>query len=224
MTSWPLLLVLLLWGEASLCHLNLFSPGGGQQERHREEGLQEDHTGVLFSEPYDVNEIPPVVNGDGLDGDGDVANVGESRVPLLVNFSIHLVNILAIDEPNQVTNNNVFVVTSGVDTICCCQVISLESTLRLSWYDRRLRVHLPDEKSNRTYLLFNRDPVKNIWFPDVFVDKAKDLRVPVYKIPPEYLRVYNDSRILFSARVNYDIACPMSFENYPVDTQVQLVA
>ena len=43
--------------------------------------------------------------------------------------------------------------------------------------------------------------------------------MPVYKIPPAYLRMYGDSRMLYSARVNYDIACPMSFESYPVDTQ-----
>ena len=63
--------------------------------------------------------------------------------------------------------------------------------------------------------------MEKIWFPDVFIDKAKDLRVPVYKIPPEYLRMYPDSRMLYSARVNYDIACPMEFDNYPVDTQVR---
>ena len=53
----------------------------------------------------------------------------------------------------------------------------------------------------------------------MFVDKAKDLRVPTYRIPPAYLRVYEDGRMLYSARVNYDLSCPMSFQSYPVDTQ-----
>ena len=36
---------------------------------------------------------------------------------------------------------------------------------------------------------------------------------------PAYLRVYNDSLLKYSARVNYDVACPMHFEKYPVDIQ-----
>ena len=32
-------------------------------------------------------------------------------------------------------------------------------------------------------------------------------------------RVYNDSLLKYSARVNYDVACPMHFEKYPVDIQ-----
>ena len=42
----------------------------------------------------------------------------------------------------------------------------------------------------------------------------------MYKIPPVYLRLYPDSLLVYSARVNYDIACPMHFETYPVDMQV----
>ena len=71
-----------------------------------------------------------------------------------------------------------------------------------------------------TYLLFNRDPVQELWFPDVFIDKAKDLRVPIYKIPPTYLRIYESGLMMYSARVNYDLSCPMDFSNYPVDEQI----
>ncbi len=62
--------------------------------------------------------------------------------------------------------------------------------------------------------------MQHIWFPDVYVDKAKDLRVPVYKIPPAYLRIFEGGGLVYSARVNYDVACPMNFENYPLDLQV----
>ena len=31
--------------------------------------------------------------------------------------------------------------------------------------------------------------------------------------------MYNTSKIKYSARVNYDVACPMHFEEYPMDTQ-----
>jgi hypothetical protein len=47
----------------------------------------------------------------------------------------------------------------------------------------------------------------------------QDLRFPAYKVKPAYLRIYNDSTLKYSARVNYDVACPMHFEKYPVDTQ-----
>lgn len=122
--------------------------------------------------------------------------------PLTVNFSFNLASILDINEPKQ--------------------VISLESTIRISWYDPRIKVSLPEDNKTQ-YILFNRNPVDHIWFPDIFVDKAKELRVPVYKIPPSYLRIYGDSQLLYSARVNYDLACPMGFEYYPVDTQECLI-
>eukprot|EP00093_Oithona_nana_P002503 02503.XXX_15798_14050_1 [CDS] Oithona nana genome sequencing. len=43
--------------------------------------------------------------------------------------------------------------------------------------------------------------------------------MPVYQIPPLYLRIYQTGRIMYSARVNYDVSCPMKFEDYPVDIQ-----
>ena len=66
---------------------------------------------------------------------------------------------------------------------------------------------------------------KNIHRPTQFRQTAitrvsfQDLRFPAYKVKPAYLRIYNDSTLKYSARVNYDVACPMHFEKYPVDTQ-----
>ena len=77
-----------------------------------------------------------------------------------------------------------------------------------------------DKTHDGRYLLFNRDPVQHLWFPDVYIHKAKELRVPVYKIPPAYLRIYETGLMMYSARVNYDLSCPMVFDNYPVDEQV----
>ena len=123
------------------------------------------------------------------------------RTPLRVDFSLNLASILSIDEPNQ--------------------VVSMESTVRIQWHDTRINVTLPpDHPKDMDYLLFNRDPIRDIWFPDVFIDKAKAVRAPTYKIPPAYLRMFPGGRMLYSARVNYDISCPMSFESYPVDVQV----
>ena len=53
-------------------------------------------------------------------------------------------------------------------------------------------------------------------FPDIFIDKAQALRVPSYVIQPSYLRVYKSGKMSYSARVNYDVACEMNFEAYPV--------
>ena len=66
--------------------------------------------------------------------------------------------------------------------------------------------------SEGRYLLFNRDPVRELWFPDVFIPRAKDVRVPAYKILPSYLRIYDSGLMMYSARVNYDLSCPMNFK------------
>ena len=55
--------------------------------------------------------------------------------------------------------------------------------------------------------------------PDLFIDEAKELRVPTYYIKPASLRVYSDSTIRYSSRVNFDVACNMDFHRFPVDEQ-----
>ena len=146
---------------------------------------------VIFPEGYSKHEVPPRAENQ----------------PLRVNFSFYLSSILNVDEPNQ--------------------VISLESTIRLKWFDSRISISVNesngnlrfDDNFNESYYLFNRNPVDNLWFPDVFIAHAKELRMPVYQIPPLYLRIYQSGRMMYSARVNYDVSCPMKFEDYPVDIQ-----
>ena len=86
----------------------------------------------------------------------------------------------------------------------------------MRWFDKRITITdtfgLAKKTTDGKYLLFNRDPVKELWFPDVFIPKAKDARVPAYKIPPVYLRIYEHGLMMYSARVNYDLSCPMNFE------------
>ena len=96
------------------------------------------------------------------------------------------------------------------------QEISLESTIRLSWFDRRIKAKL--NKSIEDYVIINRNPVDHFWFPDVFISKAKELRKPFYKVPPSYLRIHDDGKMVYSARVNFDLSCPMDFNKYPVST------
>ena len=57
------------------------------------------------------------------------------------------------------------------------------------------QVNLPPELPPEVdYILFNRNPAQYIWFPDIFVDKTREIRSAEYKIPPVYLRMYNTSR------------------------------
>ena len=72
------------------------------------------------------------------------------------------------------------------------------------------------DAKNLGYIIMNRDPVKDFWFPDIYIDKAKAVRRPTYQVPPAYLRIFPSGRLLYSARVNYDLSCPMDFQYYPV--------
>ena len=93
------------------------------------------------------------------------------------------------------------------------QKVTLETTIRLSWYDKRIAVNLTQ---GQEYLMINRNPTLDIWFPDIYMSKVQDLRVPTYVIAPRYLKITGDSKLTYSARVNYDFNCPMNFQYYPV--------
>ena len=69
------------------------------------------------------------------------------------------------------------------------------------------------------YITLNPSQAAKFWMPDVFIDQAKALRIPTYYTKPASLRVYNDSTIRYSSRINYDVACNMDFHKFPVDEQ-----
>ena len=101
------------------------------------------------------------------------------------------------------------------------QSISLETSILLAWYDNRINL---DESADSScikdaelcYMLINRNATNDIWFPDIFVDKTKSLRNPVYQIPPASLKFYENHRLFYNQRINYDLSCPMQFDHYPV--------
>ena len=70
------------------------------------------------------------------------------------------------------------------------------------------------------YVLINRNATTNIWFPDIYVDKTKDLRNPVYQIPPASIRFYENHKLYYNRRINYDLSCPMQFTHYPVSKEI----
>jgi cation transporter family protein len=128
--------------------------------------------------------------------------VEEGGGPLKVEASINVRNILDIDEK--------------------AQLVSLETTLRFFWKDTRITPkdeYLESEDSYGMYTSLNPSMANNIWMPDVFIDQAKALRIPTYFVKPANIRVYNDSRIRYSSRINFDVACNMDFHMYPVDEQ-----
>ena len=47
--------------------------------------------------------------------------------------------------------------------------MSLEVTLRLRWHDHRIKVNLTEGEE---FLMINRNPTLDIWFPDLYIPKA----------------------------------------------------
>ncbi|XP_023330045.1 glycine receptor subunit alpha-4 [Eurytemora carolleeae] len=124
------------------------------------------------------------------------------KKPLAVSASINIRNILDVEEVKM--------------------LVSLETTLRLLWRDPRIvpkAQYLTSRDTNGNYTNLNPSLASSIWIPDIFVDLAKDMRTPTFFMKPASLRVYSDSLIRYSARINFDVACNMDFRYYPVDDQ-----
>ena len=106
-----------------------------------------------------------------------------------------------------------------------CQSISLETSIRLTWYDTRIEINSTQsagctEQEGKCYILVNRNATSSIWLPDVYVDKTKDLRNPVYQIPPASMQFYDNHKLFYNQRINYDLSCPMQFNDYPVSSHI----
>jgi hypothetical protein len=118
--------------------------------------------------------------------------------PIIIGFNINLRNIL---EVNEIT-----------------QLLTLETDIRMLWKDSRLEVDLKNETLDFVYL--NPVETKHFWIPDIYIDKAKDIRIPAYHNIPASLRIYPDQHLRYSGRINFDVACPMDFHRYPMDEQM----
>ena len=60
--------------------------------------------------------------------------------------------------------------------------------------------YIDGEDSVGHYITLNPSEASRFWIPDVFIDQAKDLRVPTYYTQPASIRIYNDSTIRYSSR------------------------
>jgi hypothetical protein len=119
-----------------------------------------------------------------------------------VGFQINLRNVLEVNEVSQ---------------IC-----SLEMTIRMYWIDTRIAPRaeqLAKTVGGLDYVTLNPKAAEHLWIPDIFIDQAKELRIPTYFNRPASIRIYNNSRIRYATRVNFDVACNMEFHLYPHDVQ-----
>ena len=126
----------------------------------------------------------------------------KNGTPLHVDFQINLRNLLEVNEVSQ--------------------ILTLETTIRMFWLDERVSIK-PEFLKNHTneteYITLNPKSADYFWIPDIFVDQAKELRIPTYFVRPASIRVYNNSKIRYATRVNFDVACKMEFHQYPTDMQ-----
>ena len=99
------------------------------------------------------------------------------------------------------------------------QLISLETTLTFIWQDTRIVPNQDKLDKKKDYMILSPKSEAIFWMPDVIIDQAKEIRKPKYLIEPVSIRLYNDSTIRYSRRMNYDVACRMSFRKFPFDNQ-----
>ena len=139
------------------------------------------HPKIHFQPNYSIHEAP----------------IYKKNVPIDVNFTINLRNILEVNEVSQ--------------------LISVETSVRMMWKD--YRVHAELEK-DAEYVPLNPKAAEHFWIPDIFIDRSKSVRVPRYYVNPASIRVYRDHILRYSSRINFDVACSMDFHAFPVDEQL----
>ena len=68
------------------------------------------------------------------------------------------------------------------------QFVSLETSLRMLWTDDR--VDVGDDDDGVGFVSLNGDAVDRFWIPDLFIDQAKSLRSPAFRVKPASLRIH----------------------------------
>ncbi|XP_061403667.1 glycine receptor subunit alphaZ1-like [Lethenteron reissneri] len=122
-------------------------------------------------------------------------NQGE---PTVVNISMTVKNIASIDVTNMDYKMTIFLVRQWRDS---------RLKLRKEAQLREDHIDMPDEA------------VSLLWRPSVFFDNEKDSVVHSVTAPNSMLKIYNDSRVLFSMRITLTLSCPMNIEKFPWDIQ-----
>ena len=137
----------------------------------------------------------------------------ESQDKLQIWASLNLRNIINLSQSNQ--------------------MISIEASLNLFWYDNRIKVNidlLHGKDDHGTYLTLNDDNARAFWTPDLYIDGVRNMRGPKkvkYFTAPISWRLYSSklakpappTLVRYSSRMNMDLGCKMNFEEFPFDRQ-----
>ena len=103
------------------------------------------------------------------------------------------------------------------------QLLKMEASVNTFWTDQRVRVKnnvsFDGEENGESYIVTSQISEMPLWIPDIFIEKSIEVREPKYHTSPTSLRVYNNSKLRFSKRFSFDLACPMNYCKYPMDTQ-----
>jgi len=119
--------------------------------------------------------------------------------PVPINATLYISNILEVSESKQMVN--------------------LEATFTFSWIDTRYKPDPAFYVKDTNFAIIEPDDLNQFWTPDIIIDQVKVARVPTLMVKPVSIRLYNDSRVVWSKKMNFDVACLMKFHHFPFDTQ-----
>lgn len=94
---------------------------------------------------------------------------------------------------------------------------TVQLTLRMEWYDDRLRFSHLDRSNSIKYLTIS--DIKRIWIPDVFFINEKEGHFYDIIKPNVYIRIFPNGQVSISIRMSLTLSCPMNLQLFPMDTQ-----
>jgi hypothetical protein len=98
------------------------------------------------------------------------------------------------------------------------QSIAMEAVTVLEWKDVRLFItEWCKEDVHGKYMVLPGVYADQIWMPDIFIDKASQIRNPIYLNDASSLRFHENSLVSFSTLLNWNTGCEMDFTFFPFD-------
>ena len=116
---------------------------------------------------------------------------------VLVNISMHIRRLSGISETNM--------------------EFTVDMYFREQWTDPRLNYSNEELEVKNFYL--TSEISKEIWSPDLFFANEVATRSFLGSSSNTYLKLYPGGRLLRSTRYSISLACPMSLQYFPMDTQ-----
>ena len=119
---------------------------------------------------------------------------------------------------NQVTNVNLeflkFKILGIRDRDC---TLTLQMAMNVTWNDPRLII----KNSNDAYMgnMLEDSFLESMWKPDLYIEDLKHSRVPAIIHPYQGATVIGQEIGLYGI-LEVTVYCPMRFDNFPLDTQV----